>query len=486
MNASAFFRTACVQDKRSLAVSVRQIVAGVVDQFREELTKLVEASMAEPMTPDGFGEMVDDLKSTLAATGRLAFVELVVAHEERGELVEHGGKRHRFKQCSPKEWLTPFGLVRIERRYFQPDEGGDGVAAIDLRCGMSGRYMTPDLEEATALASADLSPSATRELLAKVLVRAPSEKAIRRVVTDVGQWAEEGWYEVEHRVAEEAPLPEGNTLVVSIDGVNVPMRKEGVKTGRPAERPGVRDKDETATSWREAGVGTISIYNAGDGGDIAPERLATRYFARMPEPGMDTLFNQQSWAAWELSRERSFSEVVVICDGKPSLWKTVDQIPLYAGATQVLDFFHVAEHLSRAAEAIFGKKNEKANRWYAKYRALLLEDEGGLESVLRSLRYYRRPLRAESERRKVVDRVLRYFGRNRERMRYAEFRARGLPVGSGVVEAACKAIVGARLKRSGMRWTEEGGQHVLNLRTRARSGEWSSFWGAYTQLRSAA
>jgi hypothetical protein len=461
-------------------------VPDVVGQFREDLTKLVESSLESPMTPDRFADMVEGLKTTLAATGRLAFERMVLAHEEHGDILEHAEKRHRFKQGSLKEWLTPFGLVRIERRYFQPDDGGDGVAAIDLRCGMSGRYMTPDLEEATALASADLSPSGTRELLGKVLVRAPSEKAIRRVVADVGQWAEEGWDELEYRVAEEAPLPEGDTLVVSIDGVNVPMREEGVKTGRPAERPGVRDKNETTTIWREAGVGTISIYNAGDGGDIAPEKLATRCSARMPEPGMDTSFDQQSWAASELSRERSFSEVVVICDGKPSLWKTIDQIPLYAGATQILDFFHVTEHLSRAAEAIFGKKDEKANRWYGKYRALLLEDEGGLESLLRSLRYYRRALRSGSERRKIVDRVLRYFGRNRERMRYAEFRARGLPVGSGVVEAACKTIVGARLKRSGMRWTEEGGQHVLNLRTRARSREWSSFWSAYTELRSAA
>lgn len=467
-------------------MSVRQIVSGVVAQFREELTNLVESSLEDPMTPDRFAAMVEALKATLAATGRLAFVELVMAHEEYDDFVEHAQKRHRFKQSSRKEWLTPFGLIGIDRRYFQPDEGGDGVAAIDLRCGMLGRYMTPDLEEAAALASADLSPSSTRELLGKVLVRAPSEKAIRRVVSDAGQWAEDNWDEIEDRAAERTPLPRGDTLVISVDGVNVPMREEGVKTGRPAERPGVRGKRETTTSWREAGVGTISIYGSGDGGDIAPERLATRYFARMPEPGMDTLFDQQSWAVRELSQERSFREVVVICDGKPSLWKTVDQIPLYARATQILDFFHAAEHLSRAAEAIFGKKNEKANRWYSKYRARLLEDEGGLESALRSLRYYRRPLRSGSERRKVVDRVLRYFGRNRDRMAYAEFRARGLPVGSGVVEAACKTIVGARLKRSGMRWTDEGGQHVLNLRTRARSGEWSSFWGAYTQLRSAA
>jgi hypothetical protein len=457
-----------------------------VGQFREELTNLVESSLEEPMTPDRFAEMVAGLKSTLAATGRLAFVELVMAHEEHGDFVEHGEKRHRFKQPSRKEWLTPFGLVRLDRRYFQPDDGGEGVAAIDLRCGMLDRYMTPDLEEATALASADLSPSATRELLERVLVRAPSEKAIRRVVADVGGWAENAWDEVEHRVAEEAPLPEGDTLVVSIDGVNVPMREEGVKTGRPAERPGVREKNETTTRWREAGVGTISIYNAGDGREVSPERLATRHFARMPEAGMDTLFDQQSCAVWQLRRERDFSEVVVVCDGKQALWKTIEQDPFYSNATQILDFFHAAEHLSRAAEAIFGKKNDKANRWYAKYKARLLEDDGGLESLLRSRQYYRRQLRSSSERRRIVDRVIRYFGRNRDRMRYAEFRARGLPIGSGVVEAACKTIVGARLKRSGMRWTQEGGQHVLNLRTRARSGEWSTFWNAYQQLRPAA
>ena len=467
-------------------MSVRQIVSCVVGQFREDLTDLVASSLEEPMTPERFAEMVAGLKATLAATGRLAFEELVIAQEEHGDFVEHGEKRYRFKQSSRKEWLTPFGLVPIDRRYFQPDDGGDGVAAIDLRCGMLGRYMTPDLEEAAALASADLSPSTTRELLGKVLVQAPSEKAIRRVVADVGGWAENAWDEVEDRVAQEVPLPEGNTLVVSVDGVNVPMREEGVRTGRPAERPGVREKNETTTSWREAGVGTISIYNAGDGRDVAPERLSTRYFARMPETGMNTLFDQQSSAVWELRRERDFSEVVVICDGKPSLWKAIDQDPCYSNATQILDFFHAAEHLSRAAEAIFGKSNQKAERWYGKYRALLLEDEGGLDSLLRSLRYYRRQLRSASERHKTIDRVTRYVGRNRERMRYAEFRARGLPIGSGVVEAACKSIVGARLKRSGMRWTREGGQHVLNLRTRARSGEWPSFWNTYHQQRSVA
>lgn len=466
-------------------MSVRPIVSGVVAQFREELTGFVETSLSKGMTPVSFAEMVAGLKAVLASTGRRAFEDLVAAAEERADVIEHADKRHRFKQVSTKEWLTPFGLVRIGRRYFQPDAGGDGLAPLDLRCGMTGRYMTPDMEEATALASADLSPSATRCLMAKLLPHAPSDKAIRRVIADVGQWADDAWDEIECRIAEEAPLPDGDLLVVSVDGVNVPMREDGVRVGRPGERPGVRGRD-SKTSWREAGVGTISVYQAGDGDESLPTRLATRHFARMPEAGMETLLSRQGRAVGDLSGERSFQEVVVICDGKPSLWRAIEEDPLYAGATKVLDFFHAAEHLSKAAEAIFGKKEHRASRWYEKYRALLLAEPRGLDSLLRSMRYYRRKLRSGTERRKVVERAMRYFARNRERMRYAEFRDRGLPIGSGVVEAACKTIVGARMKRSGMRWSLEGGQHVLNLRTRTRSGEWPSFWSAYQQMRTAA
>lgn len=465
-------------------MSVRPNVSGVVAQFREELTELVQTALAEEMEPRVFRETIAGLKAILANVGRCALTEIVAVAEERGDVVEHDGKRQRFKQVSTKEWLTPFGVVEVERRYFQRDEGGPGHAPLDVRCGMSGHFMTPDVEEAVTLASADLSPAATRHLLAKVLVDAPSEKAIRKVIADVGGWAEDAWEEIEDRIADEVVVPDGNMLVVSIDGATVPLRQEGPKAGRPAERPGVRSTDRTKTVWREAGVATISIYQATPG--EKPERQSTKYFARMPEAGMTTLFDQHGSAIWELRRDREFEEVVVICDGKPALWNTIDEDPFYADATQILDFFHAAEHLSKAAEAIFGKKQRKATAWYGKYRALLLEDDAGLERLLGSLRYYRKSLRVGSERQATVDRVIGYYKKNRERMRYAEFRARGLSIGSGVVEAACKNIIGARLKRSGMRWTHEGGQHVLNLRTRARSGEWTCFWNAYLDLRQAA
>ena len=467
-------------------MSVREIVPDVVAQFRQELTDLVKTATDGDFESRKFTEFVDGLKAVLASAGRNAFSKLVDLQDETEDLFERDGKTFRFKQVSTKEWLTPFGIVPVERRYFQPDSGGDGIAPLDLRCGMTGRFMTPDIEEATAFASADLSPTATHTLFAKLLPHAPSAKAVRRTIAKLGQWADEAQDAIENRIADEAPLPDGEVLVVSVDGVTVPLREPGRRTGRPAERPGVRDSDHTPTAWKEAGVATISIYEPGDGDEKLPERLATKYFARMPESGMNALFAEKSAAVFDLVAERSFREMVIVCDGKPALWNAIEDEPLYDNATQILDFYHAVEHLSRAAEAIFGKQQPRAAQWHAKYRARLLEDRDGLESVLRSLRYYRRRLRRGSERRQVVDRVIRYYGRNAERMRYAEFRSRGLPIGSGVVEAACKCIVNARLKRSGMRWTREGGQHVLNLRVRVKSGEWGLFWREYQEHQRAA
>jgi hypothetical protein len=460
-------------------MSIRQIVPSVVAHFRQELTDLVKSAEGDELDPRTFAEFVDGLKAVLASAGREAFGRFVSLQDEVDDLFEHDGMGYRFKQVSTKEWLTPFGVVQVDRRYFQRDVGGDGVSPIDLRCGMRSRFMTPDVEEAIGFASANLSPAFTRALFAKVLPQAPSEKAIRRTIAELGQWADEAREEVEDRIAREAPLPEGELLVVSMDGVTVPLREPGRKMGRPAERPGVREGDSTPTAWREAGVGTVSIYAPGDGAEELPQRVATKYFARMPESGMTTLFGELGESVSELRKERTYREMVVVCDGKPALWNTIENDPLYDTATQVLDFFHAAEHLSRAAEAIFGKKERAASRWHAKYRARLLEDPDGLESLLRSMRRYCNGLRDGSERRQQVERVIRYYGRNRERMRYAEFRSRGLPIGSGVVEAACKCIVNSRLKRSGMRWTRDGGQHVLNLRVRVQSGEWDAFWNEF-------
>ena len=118
------------------------------------------------------------------------------------------------------------------------------------------------------------------------------------------------------------------------------------------------------------------------------------------------------------------------------------------------------------------RATRRGRRRFKKLRHVLLEDEDGVAKVIRALVY----LRNKHPRRKRIGEVVRYLRRNRHRMRYAELRAQYLPIGSGVVEAACKTLATQRLKRSGMRWRNDGGQAVLTLRALVQSDRFNNAW----------
>ena len=465
-----------------------RMIDDVVRRFRNGLTDLVQDLDGTGLTPDTFVGFIGNLKSLLSEIGLRAFTETVLRHEEASDSVESDGQLHRYKMDSDKEWITPFGLAVIPRRYFQHDRGGEGVVPLDVRCGMVDRPMTPDVEEMCAFSGAHLVPREVETLLGKLLPHRPSATAIQHVIQHVGAFAEQAEDVVESALRKQTPLStKGDVLVQSWDGVTVPLREKGKKTGRKPERPGVRqdDTDTSPTAWKEAGVATISIYSQDEKG--RPVRLDTRYLARMPESGMVRLLEQQNSIVSPLLRNRVLRRIVFLCDGKPAIWTAAEKLESYPMATLILDFFHATEHLSKAAEALFGKNSVPGKRWYNRNRERLRDVLGGVESAIRSMQYYLGKLkrRKGSERHKTVMRVIGYFRRNLSKMAYAEFRTQGLPIGSGPVEAACKTVVGARIKRSGMRWTREGGQKVLNLRTHVLSKRWDVFWNTYLEIRQA-
>ena len=463
------------------------IIGDVVADFKQNLLELVRDVEKGDLTAESFPWLVEGLKVASNAAALDAFEKIVQEFEETAEVIEHEGKKHRFKQISEKEWLTPFGLANVPRRYYQSDAGGEGVVPLDLRCGMQGHFMTPDVEEVTAFATALLVPREVEALLGKVFAHGPSTTAIQRVIHDVGSFAEDQTDRVEAAMRKEAPLSdEGDIAVISWDGTTVPLREPGVKLGRPPERPGVRDDQESPTSWKEAGVGTLSIYRPPEGDEEDPVLLDTRHFGRMPESGMTRLLAEQSSVVEDLLESRSLREFAVICDGKPAIWTAAENIPAYENATFILDFYHVSEGLSKAAEAIFGKSTAKATRWHKTYRSRLLEDADGAVATIRSLRYHIRKLRKGSDRYDVVRRLIAHLTKNLDKLDYTSYVARGLPIGSGPVEASCKNSVAARLKRSGMRWSRQGGQEVLNLRVHVLSYRWDVFWNVYQESKIAA
>jgi hypothetical protein len=162
--------------------------------------------------------------------------------------------------------------------------------------------------------------------------------------------------------------------------------------------------------------------------------------------------------------------LVKAADGANDNW-TFLRGDLPAGE-EVIDFFHAAEHLSDALAAAYGDGSTEARRRFAELRHILLEEADGVATVIRSLAY----LREKHPRNARIATELAYFRKRRKRMRYAEMKAEGLPIGTGVMEAACKTLVTQRLKQSGMRWGHKGGQAILNLRGWSQSERFDHAW----------
>ena len=242
------------------------------------------------------------------------------------------------------------------------------------------------------------------------------------------------------------------------------------------------DVDTAPTAWKEAGVGMVATYLTPlDPAAEEPQRIDVRYAARMPEAKMATLVNGLVDQTTRALQHGCFHERVVLADGKREIWRTVDELSVFDGFTRILDFYHAAQHLSKAAEHLFGKASAKADRWYRSWRHKLRHEPGAVDGLLRSLSYHRRKLRRRSERYRQATTELGYFRNNRDKMDYARYHASGLIISSGPVEAAAKTIVGHRLKRSGMRWTRQGGQQIRNLRVHVQSKRWDAFWNWYLQ-----
>jgi hypothetical protein len=164
------------------------------------------------------------------------------------------------------------------------------------------------------------------------------------------------------------------------------------------------------------------------------------------------------------------------------LWTYIDENLQYDGYEKLVDYHHTTEHLSKAAEAIFGKGSRKAQDWYDKYCSKLKGEDDGAGRVLRSLDYYAGTGGLSKSRCAALDTERTFFARNAQRMDYARFRRHGWPIGSGPVEAACKSVVKTRLCRSGMRWSRSGGQHILSLRTYVKSDRWNALWNQYKRI----
>lgn len=442
-------------------------------EFQQKLNDFCQNRDFTKLTPEIAEEFSEALRTGLSAVGVAAYKAFIESYDEQDNTILKDGTAYRFKQVSQKDYLTPFGETTMDRRLYQSDTNGSSYVPLDEKWGMQGQYATREVRESILYSVALMTPEETACLFGKCALFHPSATAIKHMVSGTGEVIEEQKEALERRIQNDEQAPEGTeTVVFSLDGVNVLLAERGERKGRKAQRPKISESESTKTAYRNAMVGSISFYKTEEG---QPKRLASRYTARMPETKFLTFRKQ-----FEQEVEACYAQIapgarrMVITDAHPTLEKYIRHNDLLKDCDILIDFYHAMDHLSLAAELIFGKSSNAASKWFKKWRQLLLHQEHSVNGLYRSMKYYLTSLKGT--RHEDLRKEMNYFKKQKAKMNYAYYRNNGLPIGSGPVEAACKSIVKTRLCRSGMRWSRLGGQNILNLRTYVKSGRWESFW----------
>ncbi len=468
-------------------MSFDSMIAAGMSVFKQKLEQLCQAQSEQPLSPAVAHALTLGITEASAAGARAVFKAWVESKDIRCAEIVARGETLRFKGLSDKTFLTFWGSETLTRALYQNAEDTRSFVPLDAAWNMEHQFMVAEVREACAFAHAQMPSHEAQTLLEKCALFHPHRTQIKRLSRQMEHVINAHRAALDERIrAAEAPPPNVCALAVSMDGANVLMREPGGKRGRPAERP-IEIRQSENTAYRNAMAGTVTLYGAVPQDKKTPERLSTRYVARMPEDNA-VQFKLQLEAEVAALVQQLPPEVpqVFLCDAARSIWKYRRQSPLFGAFEPLVDCCHALEHLSLAAEALFGKGTAEARQWFERYTTVLIEQDDGARCVLRSMDYYGTARARCTRQRQALQHQRTFFANNGRMMTYAQFRRRGLPIGSGPVEAACKTLIKQRLCRSGMRWTSEGGQAILDPRAYIKSGRWESMWKQYNQLESAA
>jgi hypothetical protein len=435
-----------------------------------QLGDLLAGVTAQPAGEVDLLDVEGQVRDLVAAVER-ASVQTVLEHLDiDAPHLEINGVRHRRVGRHEASYLTGAGEVRVERSLYRAGEGR-AVTTVDVLGGIVDGWVTPRAAMVACFLVGETTPGMAEEMLARVGGMTTSRSTLDRLPKIVSEDWEGHRLRYERALDAVVEIPdEAASVAISLDGVMIPMKDGDRAAKRAATRAEGRPPSGPA-GYREVGCGTLTLYDA-DG-----ERLATRRFGRMPESSKASLKESLKCGLDAILDRRPDLRLVKVADGAHDNWTFLSgTLP---DGVEVLDYFHAVEHLSRALSAAYGESSREFHRQHERLRHKLRDDAGGVEQVIRSLRHLAR----KNPRSKVLRTELAYFRKNRARMQYATVAAAGLPIGSGVVEAACKTLASTRMKRSGMRWGQEGGQAILTLRSRQQSGEFDVTWSLLHQDR---
>ncbi len=355
----------------------------------------------------------------------------------------------------------------MKRPWYLCDHCQEGQFPADEALDVKDTELSPGVRRMQALVGQAAPFDHGREQMKALAGLQVTTKSIERTAEAIGADIAAGELrEIAKAVQLDLPMVVGEPipiLYVQMDGTGIPVVKketEGRKgkiDGQPAHTREVKlGCVFTQTTWNEEGHPIRDSDSTTYTGAIeTAEEFGKRLYLE----------------AWNRGWSRA-QKKVVIGDGAEWIWNLADLH--FPGAVQIVDLYHARQHLWDLARKLYPNDPAHRKAWIKAHQKRLL-DKGKIKKLVRALRSL------ESTNTDVLEKIhteADYFERNAERMRYPQFRLQHLFVGSGVIEAGCKTVIGARLKQSGMFWTVRGANSIIALRCCHLNGRFENYWEA--------
>jgi hypothetical protein len=428
------------------------------------------------------------------------------------KIIGECGHGHSLVGYRSKHIITLLGEVEFKRPYYQCQgekmenivignneekkreqehkKCSHGSVPGDELWGVQGTRTTPGVQKVISYFCAIMTLEEAAETFSRVFRRNMSPRQALNLLKPVGnalaaqedKKVKELFDQGQHKDSsqqEQEDLQREKTidrLYIETDEILARLRRGSV----PMEK---REQNRKGDVYRGVKVGAVFQAERGrERSELAPEVFidapkdgSMRYVARRSAKGG---FGKLLYSLAREAGLEAASQVVVLGDGALWIWKLVAEH--FPNAVQIVDLYHAKEHVWDVAHAVFGRATEAAAIWAKQACDLLVH--GKIEDLVDSIAALPAIAPEPGQSKSVPQQALGYFIHNAQRMRYPAFRAQGMHVGSGIAEAACKTVVTARLKRTGMRFTPDGLDALLPLRSSKLNGTYDEFWEARSRL----
>ena len=408
------------------------------------------------------------LRAALHQSGAAALSELLQFEApalDQRQLPCGCGHHAQYQEIRSKPILTIVGPARASRPYFLCSRCHVGQFPVDIELDIENTEFSPGVRRMLALVGQQAPFDHGREQMKVLAGLEVTTKSVERIAEAIGaDIAQREQTEIHKALQLDLPAIPGEPipiLYVQMDGTGVPVVKketlgrQGKTEGQPAHT-------------REAKLGCVFTQATWDKEGYAMRDPDSTTYTGAIETAVEfgKRIYREAWKrGWCRARKK-----VVIGDGAEWIWTLVAEH--FPDAIQIVDLYHARQHLWEVARQLYPHEEGKQKAWMKVHQKRLL-DKGKIEKLVGALRSIRtsNPQMAEKIRNEAD-----YFQTNAERMRYPKFRRQHFFVGSGVIEAGCRTVIGSRLKQSGMFWTVRGANAILVLRCSHLNGLFEDYW----------